>query len=264
MYEVTKYPHGTFSWVDCSTSDVGKAKPFYADLFGWTHEDSPMGDGLFYTMYKQDGLDVAGLGPMMQAQQEQGVPPHWMNYVSVDDVDAVAPKVTELGGKVIAPPMDVFENGRMMILQDPTGAMISLWQAKTHIGARLVNTTGAFIWNELTTRDAEAAMTFYGGLLGWEYQKMEDMEGYWVILNQGRMNGGIMQMTEQMGDMPPTWTVYFNVEDVKAATQKVKDIGGTVFMEMMDSPAGKFSVVADPSGAVMTIMQATQVDPWDV
>ena len=136
-----------------------KAKPFYAELMGWEIEDVPMGEGMFYTMYKSDGEHVAGLSQMQPEMQSQGMPSHWSSYVTVDDVDALAGKVTELGGTVISEPFDVFDSGRMMVLQDPTGAIVCLWQAKNHIGSGLVNTPGAMTWNELTTNDPKKRWT---------------------------------------------------------------------------------------------------------
>lgn len=61
-FKVTRYPHGTFCWADCSSSDFEASKNFYAAVFGWTTQDIPLGDGAFYTMFSQDGLNVAGLG----------------------------------------------------------------------------------------------------------------------------------------------------------------------------------------------------------
>jgi predicted enzyme related to lactoylglutathione lyase len=110
MFKVTKYPHGTFSWADCASTDSEKAKKFYMDLMGWNNEDIPMGEGLFYTMMKQDGETVAAVSPMQKDMQEMGVPTVWNNYITVDDVDALQAKVTELGGKVLAPPFDVFDS----------------------------------------------------------------------------------------------------------------------------------------------------------
>lgn len=261
-YVVTHYPQGTFSWADCISTDAAKSKQFYADVMGWDSDEMPMGDsGAMYTMFKHDGHYVAGLGP---AQVGSPMPSHWMSYVAVDDVDAIAPKVTELGGKILFGPMDVFESGRMISIQDPTGAVLGLWQAKNHIGAGLVNQPGAMLWNELLTRDVEAAKTFYNKLLGWEY--VSDETGYLMIKNNGRYNGGMMQMDDSYGEMPPVWNVYFNVPDIEAAFEKVKAIGGTVVQDQINSAgdAGRFAIVVEPTGATAMLMESHNVDAWDV
>src|SRR5262249_60340994 len=96
-----------------------------------------------------------------------GSPPHWNSYVSGDDVDAMTAKVEGAGGTVMAPPFDVMEAGRMSVVQDPTGAVILLWQAKESIGARLVNEAGTVSWSELRTPDVPKGAAFYNKVFGW-------------------------------------------------------------------------------------------------
>lgn len=258
MFKVTKYPHGTFSWADCSSTDPAKSKAFYTKLMGWEAEDIPISDDMFYSMLKHDGLNAAGLGPTMA----EGMPSVWTNYVNVDDVDAIVAKSTELGGTTIVEPMDVFDSGRIAMIQDPTGAVVGLWQAKNHIGASLVNTAGAMCWNELSTRDAEAAKKFYGELFGWEYE-LDEASGYTSLKNKGRFNGGIMQMDESYGDMPPVWTVYFSVADLDATIAQAEPNGGKVIMPSTDAGGiGKFSIIADPTGAVCSFIQLQEPEHW--
>jgi hypothetical protein len=261
MFKVTKYPHGTFSWAECASTDADSGKQFYKDLMGWDYEDIPMGGGQVYTMFRQAGEAVAAISPMQPGQE--GMPSHWNNYVTVDDVDALADKIAQLGGTVVAPPFDVFEEGRMLVLQDPTGAFVSLWQPKNHIGSGLVNTPGAMTWNELLTRDSQSARDFYSQLLGWTFQKMEFAD-YHVILNQGRMNGGIMSMTEEMGAMPPVWSVYFSVADIEDSAAKIEKLGGTIHVPITEAPGtGHFVMFADPQGAVSYLIQTNEPQPWD-
>jgi hypothetical protein len=263
MYTVTKYPHGTFSWADLSSTDAAKSKAFYTELMGWTTSDIPIGEGMVYTMFKKDGCDVAAMSQMMPDMQQQGVPSFWSNYVTVDDVDAMAEKVKALGGSVLVEPFDVFDSGRMLVLQDPTGASLSLWQARNHIGAGLVNTVGAMCWNELSTRDAAKAQDFYTKLFGWEFTKDPAQEFYHYFTNNGRANGGIMQMDERWGDAPPHWMVYFTVADIDQTVAKVPGLGGKVHVPV--TPAGtigRFSVVGDPTGAVCTFIQLTEPEIW--
>src|SRR5919204_723087 len=101
MGERTDYEPGTFSWVDLGTTDPEAAKAFYAGLFGWEFEDVPVGDEATYTMCRLDGRDVCAIASQNQQERDQGVLPHWNNYLTVDDVDARAPRVTELNGNLI-------------------------------------------------------------------------------------------------------------------------------------------------------------------
>jgi len=115
--------HGTFCWNELATNDVEAAKKFYASLLGWTTKEMPMQSGV-YTIFNTGDKDVGG---MYMITEEMGqVPPHWMGYITVDDVDAMVKKTEELGGKVCMAPTDIPEVGRMAVITDPTGATISL------------------------------------------------------------------------------------------------------------------------------------------
>ncbi len=261
MYRVTKYPHGTFSWADNTSTNADAARTFYTDLFGWGKIDEPLGGGMFYTMFQHQGEHAAGFAAMMPDMQAQGIPSHWSNYVSVDDVDAMIEPIKANGGTILVEPMDIFDSGRMLILSDPTGAQLGLWQPKSHIGAGIVNTVGAMCWNELLTRDAESAKAFYSAILGWEYYGDEH---YIHITNRGRNNGGILQIDERHGELPPMWMVYFHVEDIDAAMKQVEALGGKVVTQKMEAPdTGWFTVIEDPAGAVFYIMQLAKADPWE-
>lgn len=263
MFNVTKFPHGTISWADLSSTDQAASRAFYATLMGWDVQEWPMGEGQTYSMFNVDGSAVAAVGQMQPDMMAQGAPSFWITYVTVDDVDALAPQVTALGGTLVNGPFDVFDNGRMLILQDPSGAMLALWQPKNHIGAGLVNTVGAMCWNELATRDPQAAGEFLSKLLGWEIKKADDMDNYYYIYNGDRINGGIMQMTDEWGDIPPHWMVYFTVADIDAAVAQVKELGGSVNGEIIDAgEVGRMAVVSDPTGAVCSFIQTGQPDPW--
>ena len=170
MYKVTKYPHGTFSWAENSSTDPDKAIPFYMDLFGWGKTETPIDETHTYTMFTLEGENAAALSDMLP----EGVPSFWFNYVTVDDADSLAEVVTDNGGAIIYGPADVFDSGRMLIIQDPEGAHMGLWQPKNRLGAGIVNTVGAMCWNELLTRDSDAARAFYGALLGWEFDGDEN------------------------------------------------------------------------------------------
>jgi len=263
MFKVTEYPHGAFCWADGLSTDQKSADAFYQAVMGWSLQSIPIGDMGTYSMFFLDGAPVAGLGQMAEAMQAQGVPSHWTNNVKVDDVDALAGKVTELGGELTVPPMDVNDSGRMLMLKDPTGATLGLWQPKNHIGAGIVNTAGAMIWNELVTTDPEAAMTFYGELLGWEFSTDENMPNYWYAVNNGRMNGGILLKPDAWGDHPNVWAIYYNVADIDKTVALVEEHGGKLNVPIGETPIGRMAVISDPTNAVLSLIQSNTVDTWE-
>ena len=256
MAEFTEYKPGTFCWVDLVTTDAEAAKAFYSELFGWQIVELPITDGS-YTMFQVRGKDVAALYPMDADQQSQGVPPHWMSYVSVTDVDGIAEKAASLGAAILAGPFDVMEEGRMVMFQDPTGAQVAAWQPKKHIGAQLANEPGAFCWNELATKDAKKATAFYTQLFSWTVDAQEMPNGmvYTSFLNDGGYNGGMMEINEEWGDMPSSWTVYFTVDNCDESVERAQSLGASVLMPPMDIPnVGRFSNLQDPQGAVFAVL----------
>lgn len=258
MTEVTKHNPGTFCWVDLSTTDAEAAKTFYTGLFGWGTHDNPMGPDAVYTMLQLEGKEVGGLYQQDQ-QKSQGGPPHWMSYVSVASADETVQKAKSQGGQVLAEPVDVFDAGRMAVLQDPTGTTFAVWQAGQHIGARLVNQPGTICWNELATKDEKVAGEFYSRLFGWVSQ-VQDMgpTSYTIFFRGDQMAAGMIQMTEEWGDIPPHWMVYFAVEDCDSSAETVKQLGGEIKVPPTDIPGiGRFAVAQDPQGAVFSIIKLT-------
>lgn len=257
MTEVSKHAPGTFSWVDLSTTDAGAAKKFYTALFGWGAIDMPAGEAGIYTMLQLEGKEVAGMSQMSEEQQAQGMPPHWLSYITVARVNKSAEKVKSLGGTMLMEPFDVLDAGRMGLVQDPTGAVFAMWEPRNHIGARLVNQPGALCWTELATRDTDKAGAFYTRLFGWGTQVQEmGSTRYTIFLNGEQQSGGLFQMPEEWGDIPPHWMVYFAVEDCDASTGKAKELGGEVKVPPTDIPSvGRFAVLQDPQGGAFSIIK---------
>src|SRR5688572_14374179 len=130
MPNIETHPPGSFAWIELATTNHAAAKTFYSSLFGWQPNDFPMGPNEFYTMFKLDGRDAAAAFGMTAQMQAMGVPTHWALYVAVENADATVAKVKAAGGQVLKDAFDVFDFGRMAVLKDPTGAVISIWQAK--------------------------------------------------------------------------------------------------------------------------------------
>jgi predicted enzyme related to lactoylglutathione lyase len=248
------HPHGLFSWADLSTPDPEAATSFYTGVFGWEAEDATEDDGTYVsTLLRKDGKLVAGLGPLPQAPQDRGAPPSWNSYINVDDVDAVVATVAAAGGTVLAT-RDVME-GRMAFLQDPAGAVVGLWQPGTHEGAELFGEPGAMTWNELATRDSEGAREFYGRILPWDFEPFPGGNEYYVIQLGERQNGGILTMDDNWpAHIPAHWMVYFSVADTDETVARAAAGGGSVVNGPFSTPVGKVAVIADPHGAVFSVI----------
>jgi predicted enzyme related to lactoylglutathione lyase len=257
MQETPEYKPGTFCWIELATTDAEAAKKFYTELFGWTFNDTPVGPGMVYTMLKLDGKDVGALYKMFPEMISQGIPPNWLSYASVANADESATKAKALGATLLKEPFDVMTVGRMAVVQDPTGAVFALWQAKDHKGAGVVNVPGSFCWNELMTTDTTKDGKFYTGLFGWgkDTQNFGPME-YTMFSNGERPAGGMLKITPEMGPIPPNWLVYFAVDDCDAKTQKATELGGGVMKPPDDIPGiGRFSILTDPQGGAFALIK---------
>jgi predicted enzyme related to lactoylglutathione lyase len=238
---------GAPNWVDLATSDLDGAKQFYSRLFGWTNHVS---DG--YMTFLLNGLPVAGAGPLTAESQ----PTAWSTYLATDSADAVAFRVTEAGGKVLVPPFDVLDQGRLAAFLDPAGAPFSVWQAGTVGGAAVFDTPGALTWNELNTRDVEGSAIFYASVFGWTFRETTmDGSPYVVADLNGTAIAGLQPMIgDGWGDLASHWMVYFAVPDCDRAASAVAALGGTVLQKPRSIPIGQYAIVADPSGAVFSLL----------
>jgi predicted enzyme related to lactoylglutathione lyase len=118
---------------------------------------------------------------------------------------------------------------------------------------------GRFVWYELMTTDMKAAGAFYSAVVGWATQDsgMTDI-AYTLFTSGPGMVAGLMMQPEESRKMgaPPSWMGYIAVDDVDAATGKVKRLGGKAYVEPRDIPnVGRFSVVADPQMAVFALFK---------
>jgi uncharacterized protein len=252
MAVVTRHEPGSFCWPELATSDSAGAKKFYAGLFAWAANDSPAGPDMIYTMLQKSGKSVGALYQM--GAQQKGMPPHWGIYIAVASADAAAKKAKELGGTILMEPFDVMDLGRMAVIQDKQGAVFSVWEAKKHIGAEVMNEPGALCWAELDTTDMASAEKFYTALFGWGAKRGGDAANetpYTEWQRGGDSIGGMMTIPKEWGPVPPNWLVYFMVSDVDATTKKAGSLGGQAIVPPSDIPkTGRFSVIRDPQGAV--------------
>jgi hypothetical protein len=258
MAHIDKHPAGSFCWIELATTDQKAAKSFYSSLFGWDPQDSPMGPDEFYTIFKLEGRDAAAGYTMRPDQRAQGVPPHWMPYIAVDNADQAVNQVKQLGGTVLAPAFDVMEFGRMAVIQDPTGAYFCVWQARKNTGLGIAHVAGTLCWADLSTPDAKRAADFYSGLFGWQIMAGEnDKSGYLHIKNGEHFIGGIPPAAHRPPGVPPHWLAYFWVDDVDASAAKAKQMGANLYLAPMTvEGVGRMAVIADPQGAVFAIFKS--------
>lgn len=118
---------GEFVWNELATPNVQAAKDFYGKVFGWEFVDHKMGD-MTYTIIKKGQKEFGGIWAIPEAQQSQ-IPPHWIAYILVDNIEESLEKARKNGATVIKPVQKAGDMGYFTIVKDPTGAHIALWQS---------------------------------------------------------------------------------------------------------------------------------------
>jgi predicted enzyme related to lactoylglutathione lyase len=245
----TAWPAGTPCWIDYGAGDVDGAKTFYGELLGWTWTG---GDPEYggYLNAEKDGLQVAGLGPLMG----EGDPPAWTTYFATDDAAATASRIRDAGGTVVVEPMEIGPLGTMVIALDPQGNGFGLWQSGEHTGVQRYNEPGALVWNEAAVDDPQTAQSFYTAVLGFRWEAMAGMEPYATFNTGGDPLGGLGGV--QPG-LPRGWSVCFAVSSTDGVVTAVESAGGKVLHPAEDTQFGRFAVLEDPWGASFSVMELT-------
>jgi predicted enzyme related to lactoylglutathione lyase len=257
MADTPKHVAGTFCWIELASSDQAAARTFYSTLFGWEAEEVPMGEDTTYTMFHRGGKYTAAMY-QVDPQQPNAAPDCWGVYVAVDSADESTEKAVGLGGLLLAGPFDVGDAGRMSVLQDPGGAVFSIWQAVNNQGVMLKSEHGALCWNELLTLDTGVAASFYSDLFGWaaHEQEMPPPTGKYTSFMLGEApTGGMMQIQPEWGAVPPHWSTYFSVDDCDATVATALELGATTIGPAMEiQGVGRFAWLADPQGATFAVI----------
>ena len=244
------------AWIDLGSTDPEAAREFYTKLFGWkaVPEKDPAAGG--YAMARFGDKDVAGIGGKQPGDPS---PSAWSLYIGTKDVDNLGKQVEAEGGKVIAPPFDVMDVGRMAVFQDPSGAFISAWQPSTMDGFDVQGKHGSFAWAELNARGLDQAEPFYKKVFGWTEKKSPMGEGLGDYtefkLNDQSILGALEMMPMVPQEVPSYWLVYFAVDDVDKTHEKAVGLGAKELLPPQDYPGGRYSIVADPTGAAFGLMK---------
>jgi uncharacterized protein len=281
MSEPRSYPEGVTSWIDVEHQDVEGAEAFYGGLFGWTFADATPPDApARYLVAELDGLDSAGLAE--GGGSRDSASPAWRTYVSVDDANLAAARVSAAGGHVLEPPTEVGDAGRSVGCADPFGVPFRLWQPRRRLGVQNVNAPGAWNFSDLHATDPEASAAFYTDAFGWSF---DDVFGFATMIRvpgygdhlaatsdpdiHDRQSGAEVPsgFADAIGwlapagpDEEPHWHVSFAVSDRDATAAAAERLGGTV-LGRRDTDWTLEAVIRDPQGAVFT---ASQYNPVSV
>jgi len=277
------YPEGVTSWVDTEQADVDAAVAFYGALFGWTFTRATPPDApLRYLVAQLDGQDVCGLGgpaappdagaDAVHGADRDGADARWNTYVAVSDAGAAARRVERAGGVVVQPPAVAGEGGRSVVIRDPNGLEVRLWEARRRLGAQVTNAPGAWNFSDLHVGPQGSATDFYTEAFGWEFDEsdfatMIRVPGYGDHLastvdpdiHERQSGAGVPPgFADAIGwvgaagpDEVPGWHVSFTVADRDDTAARVARLGGTV-LRRDDTAWTRTALIRDPQGATFT------------
>jgi len=257
LVEFASYLPGTPSWIELATTDVAAAASFYQRLFGWAVEPAGEGARGHRNRFLLRGKPVAGAHQLGSELIRDGIQPHWISYVTVGSVDETVASVVASGGTIVHGPGDVADSGRMAVIQDPTAAILALWEPRTHHGAALANETGALVWNELQTYDTASASKFYQAVFGWRSTTGRAAGNeYTSFMVDEHPVAGMLAIQPEWGAVPPNWSIYLGVDDVAAACTLAVSLGGKVEVQPSEIPnVGWFALLRDPQGSYFYVIR---------
>jgi predicted enzyme related to lactoylglutathione lyase len=245
------YRPGAVVWREAATNDLGRTTAFYSELLGWKHHDSKGGHGT-YRHFQAADQEIAGCYEI--TAEMKGVPPHWIQYFSVENVDGAAEAVKANGGSVKMT-MDIPNVGRVAYCADPQGAMFSLFRDLKGDGPapQPPYPVGVFCWETLNTTDKKAAAAFYQKILGW---KVSDFHGNVVFgTGEGPMDG-VADVQEAPPGVPPHWISHVVVKNLAESRDRTTKLGGQVIVPNIEVPTvGTMAVIADPVGAHISLYE---------
>ena len=248
------FPTGRFVWFEYAAQDATKAQGFLGELFGWKTQTIPSPDGKnAYTMISVGDQTIGGYAP------STGGAPQWLAHLQVENAEATAKEIEAAGGKVEQRTVKMGEFGTYARVVDPFGARFALWQPGKAEASDWKDKVGTFCWNELISPEPEKAVAFYkkiGGFTGAKGMEMPGMGTYHVLETDDKPRAGVMR--PPMPEAPRGWIPYVHVASADQAVAKAKKLGAEA-LPVQDIPnVGRFSVVKDPQGAHLGILQPSK------
>lgn len=252
---------GSFIWYELMTPDPDAAARFYGAVVGWkiaAHAD-PQASGQDYRhITRDDGGGAGGVLRLTPDMLAHGARPTWVGYLHVADVDAAIRDIQADGGRLLMPRMDL-PVGKLAMVADPMGAPFYV-MAPVPPPGRPAARSDVFDpvkpqhvrWNELSSPDPARAQAFYAKHFGFEFKDtmpMGALGDYRFIDHGGLRIGGMMQQVPH--NTMYTWTFYFGVRSVAAASAAITRGGGRIVQPPHQVPGGDWVVIAtDPQGAL--------------
>jgi uncharacterized protein len=244
-----------FAWYELMTTDAAGAAAFYCEVVGWGTQEAATSK-MPYKLFTIGGATAAGVMELPDEASKMGARPMWTGYVRVTDVHATVERIRQLGGAVYVPPTDS-NIGPVSVVADPFAATFGLVGHHLRVRPQAPaesSKLGRVGWHELLAADLDKEGAFYCALFGWQKTDTDDhlMDAYLRFSAGGHAIGGAFRKSPQ--EPVPFWLLYFNVDDLDAAVQRVRAGGGKAFRSDEELPGGlSVAHCADPQGAAFAL-----------
>lgn len=240
-----RHPSGTVTWLDLVTTDLTDAAGFYRGLLGWELVTERSRAGL-HVVGEIDHHAVAGMLDSVAFEGSPGIA-RWTVFFRVERLEDTIGVATSEGGVLRSGPFSMSQGVRIALVEDPAGAVFGLVEQDPGLGVEPSGRRGGFVAAELHTDDLELT-DFYVALFNWTVVREADGRSV-TFERSGEEAAGLVADSPLVLD-EPRWVVYFEVDDLDDALERVESLGGSV---VALSPEDEIpcAIVADPEGAVL-------------
>jgi uncharacterized protein len=250
---------GEFVWHDLITDDVAASRKFYGALFGWTFQDG-RGIDPGYIIIKDGGRPIGGIVTIKRPQPDQEIA-QWLAYVRVADVDAATAAFRDAGGRVFRGPLNVRSDLKVAVVADAQGAPLGLASRGANVPAENPPAINRWLWMEYLAQDAPPALEFYSRVIGFTSEVHDTRQNFtYHLLKTDRPRAGLFQSPWKRDSS--AWLPYVRVADPAAMLERVKQLGGSVFLPPDPNIRnGSLAIVLDPMGAPLALQRFPFASP---
>jgi predicted enzyme related to lactoylglutathione lyase len=243
---------GRFVWHDLMTENLTRSQEFYGLLLGWKYETIRETEPAYVAIKHGDKY----IGGMVAAKREDPAVPvsQWLSYIAVDDPDASVAKAKAAGARVLQEPFDAAGIARAAVVADQQGALVGFARFNK-VRPDLKPVQGEWLWMEYVATDPEAAMRFYGDVIGYQHEQIENQgDVAYHVLSLGKPRAGVFKSPFE--GVRANWLPYVLVDDPAALAARAQSLGGTIVVAPRpDLRKGTLAIIADPTGAVIALQK---------
>lgn len=245
---------GQVIWHDLATSDIEAAKSFYGELLGWTF-DELSDTGRRYTTVSNGDAIIGGMFQFISPERKNATG-EWLVNLSSADPAADAAAMEAAGGKVLEPARDVPDRGTGAFVADPQKAVMILTRSSSGDPGDSEVPVGGWLWNELWTHDAPAALELYTSIFGYESEQLEGLDGrnYYLLKKNGTPVGGILGIRNE--EIRPHWVPFVRVADLQVSLVIAMELGATILIEpSQEIRDGTVALLQAPTGEPIVLQE---------